>query len=191
MARGLSEELNLTTEQLGEFEALLETYRERFAAQAERREAEDEERAALLRQLRDAQNGGNAAKVQELEGELAARRDEDLMLLSAFLAELDDFLTDNQRTIVEHYRDRNAVPGGDVADVRTVLRAARRLRLEPDQRERLRTIERDTIAAFRELKKDDATEEPACVTDEGAIAALLTDEQKAQFEQRLTRGGAR
>jgi hypothetical protein len=189
--RRLEDELNLTDEQRPQFDALVEQYRERFAAQAKTRAAQDEERAKLLAELRAARDGGDVEKVRDLEQQLAERRDDDLALLNEFLHELEGVLGEDQRVVLERYRDRNAVPGGDVNDVRTVLRAARRLRLEPEQREKLREIERATIQSVRELSGDRAGREALTARTREAILAFLTDEQKVEFEKHLSRDARR
>lgn len=186
MVLRLGDELNLTDDQRGEFDALVEQYRERFATHAARRLVADNERAALLRELRDARSTGHADKARDLERELAAQRDEELLLLNEFLGELDPLLTDDQRTLVDQYRDQNAFPAGDADDARNVLRAARRLRLEAEQRAQLRVIERDTIASIRKIpRRDAAAQVELAAATRGRIEALLTEAQRSEFEEHL------
>lgn len=185
----LRNQLGLTPEQEPQFDALVEQYRERFAAADAERATGDDARRKLLEELRTAQAAHDTAKLNDIEKQLAARRDAELLLLDEFFDELDPLLSDDQRAYLEQYRDDAALPGGGLDNVRTVLRAARRLELQDEQRAALKQIERDAIAAQRQLKRRDKEAQAAlAVKTRDQIRAVLSEAQAADFERLLTRG---
>ncbi len=186
----LRNQLGLTPEQEPQFDGLVEQFRERFAAADADRAAGDDARRKLLDDLRTAQAAHDTAKLNDIEKQLSARRDAELTLLDEFFDELDPLLSDDQRAYLEQYRDDAALPGGGVDNVRTVLRAARRLELQDEQRSALRQIERDAIAAQRQLKRRDKEAQSALAAKtRDQIRELLTETQAADFERLLSRSG--
>lgn len=80
-------------------------------------------------------------------------------------------------------------------DIRTVLRAIKRVDLTSDQRERIRAIEREAGAAYRKIpRKDKQAHTELATRVKAEIVKLLKPDQVEQFEaalKRLDRGSRR
>lgn len=144
--------------------------------------------------LDPAQRAGYTRVLADLVGELWSderpKRDE---LLDGFFERLENMLRPDQFEQLAAYRSKGrpspgSAPRRQPTDFRTVLRAAKRLRLDRAQRAELRLIERDAMAARRDIdRRDKAALRNLAVMVETEIAKLLDDEQMEKFEQQLER----
>lgn len=183
----LPDELDLDDKQREDFQQLLDEGRQRM------RERRGEMRP-LFEEMREASEAGDDERVAELRQQFEDSRPDVDALLDEFLSEVEGFLTDSQKEKLAEYRVRLNVVTGDAKtkaeprDIREVLRAARRLRLEGDQKIALHDIERDAAGEYRETdrrNKDEQAKLAASVRDQ--IAEMLDSDQVGQFEEALER----
>lgn len=188
--RELRGQLDLTPEQAEKYQALTAGIEEKMQSMRER----GPQMRELFQQMREARDAGDQQRVAELREQLRSLRPDPQAWLDEFFSGLEAFLTPEQLATVRQYRDKLQPQGRDAGpgDVRFVLRAARRLRLEPEQRDKLRTIERDAMSALRKLRRRDREGRALLaekVTDQ--IREILTPEQTERFEKLLERSSRR
>lgn len=181
----LPDELGLDETQRAEWDRLMQAQRER------RRE-----RFGAMRptweEMREADAAGDEERAQELRKQIEQMRSDSDEMLGSFFNELEKILREDQLPILEKYRqefgigvarDRDHVP-----DVRTILRAAKRVRLDSAQRETLREIERDVAKERREIdRRDTAAQQKFAKTVKRQIVKILDSEQARAFEKQLER----
>lgn len=191
MVAQLREELQLTEEQQTPFDAAVEGLRERGEKIGER----FREMGPLFRELREARNTGDTERAAELRAQLEEMRPDPRGLMQGFVEEIAPILDDQQAEVLARYRDRIA-SGGErrgerdrqrEPDVRSILRAAKRIDLDAEQREQLREIESAAGRALREQDREERVELARQTRKE--IADLLSEEQRQEFDRLLS--GAR
>lgn len=195
--RNLPTELGFDESQRAEFEELLDSRR------AERREAMREMRP-LWEELRAAREEGDFAREEELREQMRALRDSFRPDMGGLLDQVEGLLHEDQRAAFDALRaDFGAFGRGPGAaaeeqvrlDVRTVLRAAQRVRLDSEQRTALRDIEREGRDAIAELRRNrERDENPIALRMKQQVEGLLDADQRVQFAEaleRLTRRGGR
>lgn len=146
---------------------------------------------ALMQEMREARQAGDDAKVAELQRKLQEQREGRNRELEAFYNDLGGILTTEQKQILADFRvrqGRGGEGGRDAGSLREVLRAFRSLDLTDEQRDQFKELSAELERADRDAKDREAK---AAVAEQARrqLSALLTPEQKQQFEQTLQRGG--
>ena len=187
----LPDELELSDEQRDEFEHLLTTHREKM------RESWSVMRP-LMEEMREARQTGDDERVQELRQQLEDARPNQDVMIDGFLKDLEDSLTEEQLERLTKFRKRLTTGGDDkksgAGDVRNVLRAVKRLKLNSEQKEEIRGIEREAIGAYRKISRRDKEEQAHLANEvKSEIADVLDSDQVKEFEEQLKRleGGRR
>ena len=187
--RGLPEELGLNKEQRAEFEKMLASGRQRMGQRwAEMR--------PLFEEMRAAREADDQQRLAELRRELEESRPAPDSMFEGFFEQLREILNADQKERLAAFQTRLAGGGDDgprgPRDVRQVLRAARRLRLEDTQKSEIRDIERVAIRAWREIgRRDKQAQARLAEAVKSEIAELLDPQQTKQFEQQLQRTARR
>jgi len=187
----LPEQLGLTPEQKTQFDTLAAEQRDRMAKARESMR----ELGPLWQELRQARENGDEQRAAELQAQIDAKRPQPPNF-DEFFAKLEPILTDAQKAKLAEVRQqfqggpggRNARGAATELDVRTLLRVARQLELNDQQKEQLRTIGRD--GQRDERAAADATARAASVQQTKArISEILDAKQKADFERQLSQNG--
>jgi Spy/CpxP family protein refolding chaperone len=185
----LPDELDLDEAQRAEFDRILASQREQM------RERFTEMRP-LFDELREARRAGDEERVAELREEMEAARPSTDSVLTSFLDQLEGTLNPTQLELLAAYRQRMESPGeGKQAgpqDVRTVLRAVKRLKLSGEQKDEIRKIEREAIGAYRKIGRRNHEEQAQLAGEvKKEIIGVLDADQVEQFDQYLQRFGHR
>jgi len=180
----LPEELDLTPEQRVQYEDLLDEHRQQMQEhQRAWREAREEKR----RQMEEAEAAGDEERAAALREEMLRSRPEPVGF-DEFFERLAAILTEEQRSRLAELRAEMALPPGQRAaaeDVRELLRAAKRLDLNEQQREKLKEIQREALTGERAARRDPQARQELAAKIKNQIMALLDDGQKADFEKML------
>lgn len=190
LTQDLPADLQLDDAQQEAFEELLA---ERRAMMGER----FREMRELGRTMREAEDGGDLRLADEIRQQMAELRVGDPSAMAAdFLDSVAEFLHPEQMAALEQYRAEFVVPPGERAgaardrgpDLRNVLRAARRVRLDDAQREALREIEREAQETGRQLRRTDNEGHAALAERVRAqVRELLAPDQVESYEMALAR----
>jgi hypothetical protein len=181
----LPDELGLSDEQRNEYDELLRAQRE------ERRERFSGIRP-LMEELRQAREAGDEARVQELQQQLEQSRPGPETMFEGFFEDLASILTEEQVERLAAFRksleEGDGGTSGDAGNVRNVLRAAKRLKLDADQKEEIRQIEQEAIRAYREIPRSNKEEHATLAAEVKAeIVKVLDKTQAEEFETALKR----
>jgi Spy/CpxP family protein refolding chaperone len=182
----LREELNLDDQQAARFDELA----------ADMKTRADEQRQAfrnmrpLMQQMRAARESGDDAQVAKLEAQMAELRPEEGDPMDAFLDQLAGVLHADQKKVLDRYRNggwaRQADRNQPADDVRTLIRAAKRLELNDEQREQISEIERNAGRTNRDVRTSDREGQALLArTVRKQITDILTPEQTTEFERFL------
>lgn len=183
LIRTLPEELGLTDEQKTRFDELLAEHRQEMR---ERIDQAREARPQLEKELQQAHEAGDQARIAELEAQLEALRPEVAGFQDLF-DRLQPILTPEQQAKLEKLRADLAARARPAAgDVQNLLRAARRLELNDEQEGKLRQIAQDARQAERQGAPDDPAQAELAKTVKSQLLEILTAEQKTEFERLLT-----
>ncbi|MBK8913410.1 MAG: Spy/CpxP family protein refolding chaperone [Phycisphaerales bacterium] len=187
VVRGLPDELEMNEEQRDQFRTMV---RERMRSGWEERRPQMD---SLMEEIRAAQESGDREQLGLLYARMDEARPNPERGAADMLADLEPLLTDTQRAKLAEIRD--AAFGDPVADaarpgaldVRTILRAARRARLNSEQRDALRSMEREAVRDWRAARGDAAAQDRVAGTVKEQISRLLDADQRAAFEGQLER----
>lgn len=189
----LGEELKLSDQQTEKFDDIIANYNERQGDLGGRMR----EMGGIWRELREARQSGDDRRVEELQARMAEVRPDRQASTDRLFNQIARILNDDQKKILEQARERMGARGdrrgrGRQPDVREILRAAKRLRLDDDQKAELREIERDAQRDQRELSARDREGQAELSEDvKKEIIKILDEDQKRQFERSLNRGDRR
>ncbi len=187
----LAAELNLSPEQKEQYNALVGEYREQTARDASRMI----EVAGLYKELEEARRSGDESRAADLQKRMGEAQPDRRGQLEKLLDQIERILdTDQRRTFVERRDDvvSALTARGGGPDVRTMLRTAKRLKLEDDQKARLAEVEREAEEALRGLKARDRDGRLRLANQvRKDILAILTPEQQRDFERQLDRRAGR
>jgi hypothetical protein len=188
--RELRDRLELDEQQEEQFDKLLEDLREQGGQRRQRME----ELRPLMRELREAMEAGDEERAEELRAQLQQQRSGRGEMLEDFFVELEKILRDDQQEILAQFREEMGERGprgqGGRVDVRAILNAARRLRLDQDQKAELNEIGQAALRAERELQRRDREGRAMIAAKvKREIIAILDAEQAEQFETYLSRQG--
>lgn len=163
----------------------------------------------LMEEMRDAMTGGDQARAAELRAQLGDRRKTVEGAMREFNEQLQPLLSEEQKTALSDFRERvgrgpaggpteigpddepgAAAPGAAGParlDPRMLLRAAKRLDLTTEQKERIESIEGGMRGKLTEARRDRDQMQGLRVETEKQIRDLLTPTQIEQFEKILER----
>lgn len=192
----LRKALKLDETQQAQFDKIVADYQARAKEMAEK----FNQRGDIGRQMRDARQDGDKAKLKALRPQLEELRGQDpRALMDEFYGALEPILNEKQLGVLARFRDRAGAPprGEDrPLDVRHVLQAARRLDLTDEQQKKIREIEtelrrsmRDTVREARQAGHEQRAEMANKV--KGEIVEMLDEQQAAEFERMLANHGQR
>jgi hypothetical protein len=178
--------LELDEEQQAQYDELVAGLR----SGAEERRARWQEMQPLMQELREARRAGDEQRVAEIRSQLDEARGAGGSPLEAFFADLEEILRDDQKAKLAELReaagDRRGPRG--TQDVPAIIRAAKRLDLNEEQRGSLREISEKAARDWRELgRRDRAARVELARRVKQDIVGILTPEQAEQFEQVLQR----
>ena len=189
---GLIEQLDLTEEQQREF---VEIRRENSEQQRNRWE----DIRPLMDEMREAREAGDEQRLDEIRAQFEEMRAGNRrgggneVLLDA----LRDILDDDQRSILEEYREQNNRRFGRddrrrrEPDVRSIIQAAKRLDLDSVQKDDLREIEQVAGREQREVRRDREALAELTARVRREIMDILDDDQKREFERAIERNNRR
>ena len=185
LTRDMPEDLGLDEAQREQFEQILESQREQQRARWEEMRSRWEE-------MRAARESGDEARIEELRQELEELRPDARAMAAAYFDQVEQILHDDQKAILQKYREEVGVGGPSAArgsgDVRIVLRAARRVRIVGGQRDAFKQIEREAMKARREIRRRDVEGQARLAAKvRKQIVDLLDAEQTRDFEEHLER----
>lgn len=174
MLRELPDEVGMDDAQREQFRGLLQSRRSGMHQQMA-------EMRPLFQEMREAEESGDQGRVEELRSQFREFRPNPEKMRAELLDQVSELLREDQKPLLaEYYADLVIVsteesPGP--TDVRTILRAARRLHLRGEQKSRLKTIGQE---AMRELRAVRSTSKFSRLTDEekSAIRAAGEEERK-------------
>lgn len=187
MREELPQKLNMDETQQGQFEEILgarrEQMRERMA-----------EMRPVFEELRTARENGDDARAAELEKQLEASQPDFGAMQSELLDQVATILNEDQKQLLANYREEaSSTPKAGKAagpDVKTILKALRRVKLVSEQREKVREIEREAQRESRSVSSRDSEAQMMLASKTKAkIDALLDPGQKKDFEKALQRAG--
>ncbi|MBL8880538.1 MAG: Spy/CpxP family protein refolding chaperone [Phycisphaerales bacterium] len=192
----LRRQLNLDDSQRATFDRLAEDLRVKFEA-----DNNPEAWRQRMNEYRSARESGDDARVKEMEAEFEQRRASHEAAANEFYTQLEPILNDDQKQALAQFRERNNRGGRDAersardggVEIRDVIRAAQRIRMDDEQEARFEEI-RD---AARQLEREARSREARTEAGERVkqqIIEILKSDQKREFEQALTRnhrGGER
>jgi hypothetical protein len=189
MASELPDQLGMSDEQRELYGEILD------ARRAERDKHREQMRAMrpVWEELREARQAGDADRVAELEAQLEAARPEPPDL-DSFFESVNSILTEDQQAQLAAMRQQvmgDRAERGRAVDMQTVVSAAKRLNLSAEQREQLKEIMRSARQAERGQRVDRATRAELAARMRAEISAILTAEQRTEFDRLLDNHGRR
>ena len=150
MARELPDELEMDEAQRAQFEQLMASRRDRMRGRMG-------EMRPLWEEMRNAHEAGDQARVEELRSQMEAARPDLETMRTEFFEEVKGFLRENQKSRLDAYYEELSTVGRDEPagpdDLRTVLRAARKVKLGGAQKAELKAIGRQAMKALRALRR--------------------------------------
>lgn len=188
IARELPDALNLDDTQREQFEQMLEQrrseMRERFGGMQ-----------PMWEQMREAREAGDKEKVAELRAQMEQMQPDMNALETGFFQQVEGLLRDDQKQALTQFRAQLGGGGDSLADdsaapedLRQLMRALKRVRLNRSQKDEVRKIEREAQQSLRELdRKDDEGRAAVAAAAHQKINALLEPAQVQQLEDQLAR----
>lgn len=192
----LPDRLELNDEQKAQYDEVM----------AENRRAMGERFSAmrpLWEELREARDNGDAEAAAALQAQLDAQRPRLETQMGEIFSRLEPLLSDAQKATMHEFRDEvlpasgepesAAADAGDgkSLDAREVLRLARRVRLNDEQRESLREIEKEIMREYRGLRGDAEARRALGEQAREKIVALLDAAQAERFATLIERQSRR
>jgi len=173
LVQRLPAELKLDADQKAEFDALVAEQRQRI-----------EEVQPLMRELRQARQSGDQARVADLEKQIAEKRgagDGERV----FYQKLEGILSAEQKAKLAELRAKAAGTQAAAANVRTLFQTARKLDLSPEQKNRLREIMRGVTGSVPEGAANADARADLAQRVKQQIVEMLDAKQAAEFEKLL------
>ncbi len=184
MAQRLAERLELTDQQKAQYDTILAKYQAQAGEQADQRE----QQRTLAQQYREARQSGDETRAEELRNQMQGLRDAHTKLFRDFMAEVEPILDTQQAEKLNNFRERfrEGRPQGRGAEVQTILRVAKRLDLNDEQRNKLRQIAQNVQTPQRGGPKDPQANAERAKQVKAQILEFLDANQAAEFERLLT-----
>lgn len=188
----LPDKLNLDEQQRGQFDEMATAARERVGENFRNMRP-------LFEQMREAQESGDEARVAEIRKQMDAQRPDMDAVYAEFLTQVEGILNPEQKTALADFRGELGLDIGGAApadnskamDPREVLRLVKRLRLNDEQRDKFKEIEREVMSAYREARRDADKKAQLSEKLTDDVLAILDDAQKQRFESLLDRAQKR
>ena len=179
-------------EELGLDEAQREQWDQLMATRREQRREQFEQMRPIWEEMRTAQEAGDEERLAELRAQLEEMRADPEAGLQSLFDELEGILREDQILILNEYRrelgTRARGDADEPGDLRNILRAAKRVRLDSEQREALREIESEAGNARREIDRRDAEAARRLAAKvKQQIIEILDPDQQREFEENLSR----
>lgn len=173
MAEELPDKLDMDEAQRKQFRQLLDSRRDRMRQQMT-------EMRPLFDQMREAEESGDQDRLQELRAQFEELRPDPETRRTEFLSQVSGLLREDQRRFLDdYYAELGLTSGAELlgpSDVRTVLRAARRIDLSSEQKAKLRTIGRQAMRDLRGVRR-------------AASPSRLTDAERSTLRAAGVEGG--
>lgn len=185
----LTQTLNMSDEQKADYAALVEAHKQLSKATAN-------EMRSIRQRIEAAEAEGDTEGAAKLKEHLAQLDSQAKAQKEAFNEELAGMLTPAQQETLAEYRadqqvaeELNDIP----ADLRTVLRAAMRLKLERSQKQQIRDLTKEAKKDLRTARATDRKNRDRERTAEKALAdqykarirSILTTEQSQKYTENL------
>lgn len=187
IAREMPEALQLDEAQRGQMDELMNKAREEMGNRMQ-------SMGPLFQEMREAREAGDMARVRELEKQMESQRPDMNARYDEFFAQVEGILRDDQKPLLENFRDEIGLSpagagdeAGGTTDVRAILQAAKRLRLDADQKREFKSIEEDAMKAYRDAGRDKAARADLARQVREEISKLLDETQQTRFVQLLER----
>lgn len=188
----LPDKLGLTPEQKEKWDAMAQTGREEFGQKWQAM-------GPMFEAMRAAREAGDTEKAAELQKQIDAQRPDMNAAMSDFLGKVGEILTPEQQATLSAFRDENNLmpqPAAGEAhvglvDPRDLIKFAKRLRLNDSQKEQFRQIEEDTMAAYRDARRDAAAKAELSAHVKAQIDGILEGSQKQRFDSLIERAQRR
>jgi Spy/CpxP family protein refolding chaperone len=178
----LREQLNLDPDQQARYDELLQGIREE-------RRGRMEGMRPLVEELRAAEESGDEQRIAAAQSKMDEMRGDNDDFRAQFLAQVEPLLRDDQKQILDSYRDEPAgaaAAQGGAPDYRNVLKAAKRAKLTSEQARRLKEIEREAARTARSQRDPESKALlTASVTED--VRKLLSADQMPRFERAMER----
>jgi len=174
--------LNLDQKQRAQYDDFIRDHRQEMRSQWERTRT-------IRRDIREAREAGDDARVEELQLELEMSQPDQDDQRTEFLDGLRGMLHEDQLPRLQTYYPNSVVAAAqEPDDVRDILRAALRTGLDRAQRDEWREIMREAMKSIHELRgKDKEVESTIAAETRTRIEALLTEPQLGRFEKEVAR----
>ncbi len=178
----LPDAVNMSEQQRQEFDELVRSGRGGWRQFADRMRD-------IQREMSEAREAGDEARIEELQAELDAMRPDPEGTQAELAKAVRGMLTEDQLPLFDaYYESMGTDQAGLPDDVRSLVRAAARSRLDRAQRKEWRVIMRDAVKSLRGIdhKDEDARTKLAAETRK-KIEAMLKPDQTERFEKELDR----
>lgn len=186
-AKMLRSELGLDAEQTKQFSKLIEQM------DAEIKSAKEVSPDELIDELRKAVEAGDEDAVRSVGSRITDLQQAGSKSLATFYDSLDGILNDDQRDKFDTFRnkhgDRPAATKG-ARDPRDVFRAARRLKLDEDQRQQLKALETEYGKKTRDKRGDKEGLTELAKQAETEVRKFLNEQQMAKFDRFMGNKGS-
>jgi Spy/CpxP family protein refolding chaperone len=179
----LAERLELTPEQKAQYDKIVAKYEPRAQEQA----GEREQMRTLTQQYREARQSGDEAKAEQLRMQMQELRSGQVQIFQQFFDEVAPILNADQKEKLDRFRERFQPGGrqGRAGELQTVVRAARRLDLNDQQKERVRQIVREALGEERQASNNPQASADLAKRVKTQILEVLDANQAAEFERLL------
>jgi hypothetical protein len=184
LMRNLPDELNMTDEQRGLYEEMINERRSEMRGQREAMQP-------LIDELREARRNGDDARAQEIIEQLRANRPE-RPDPTALLDTVREMLTDEQRATLDGLVSQLGVTGQreeKETDIRKVMQSVKRLDLTTEQEAEVRELLREARTVHARASRNERGDVAELLKQE--IIKVLNPEQAAEFKQLLKNDGRR
>lgn len=185
----LPDTLNLDESQRQQFQEMLDQERDAMRQQFQSMQP-------LFEQMREARENGDDAKVAELRKQMEAGQPDFEARTADFLTRIEGMLTPEQKTALGQFRDDVGIGGtdgqaGDYVDVKDLIRMAKRVRLNDEQKDEFKDIERDAMRDYRKAGRDKDARAALSGQVQQDIEKILDDRQIERFHQQIERAQRR
>jgi Spy/CpxP family protein refolding chaperone len=185
----LAERLELTPAQKTQYDKIVAKYEPRAQEQAGQRE----QMRTLSEQYREARQSGDEAKAEQLRAQMQELRSGQTQLFQEFFNEVAPLLDPDQTEKLNRFRERFQPGGreGGPRELQAIIRAARRLDLNDQQKTRLQQIVRESLGEQRQGPADPQAVAELAKRVKTQILEFLDAKQAEEFERLLAQPTSR